>query len=112
MKIFIAALALVAITSFTPAQFMLTTTLAAGNGQNGAMFDITNISGALVTITSFDQGFFAAGTATLYEVYTVTAGTSFVGNETNAGAWTLQGSTMNVAHPTPAVAVAVRLPLP
>lgn len=93
------------------AQFSLQTTLASGNGQNGTMFDITNISPATVFISSFDQSFFSAGTATLFEVYTVTAGTSHIGNEANSASWTLQGSTTNLAHPVANTAVPVPIVL-
>jgi hypothetical protein len=109
MKKWTFVLALSAVTA--PAQFSLPTTLAGGNGQNGNMFDITNISASTVFITGFDQSFFSAGTAALYEVYTVTAGTTYVGNETNPGAWTLQGSTTGLAHPTALTAVPVPIVL-
>ncbi len=90
-----------------PAQLSLTTTLIGGNGQNGAMFDITNISGNSVTITSFDQSFFTAGTSALFEIWYVTTGTSYVGFENNAAGWTMAGSTPNLAHPTTLTAVPV-----
>ncbi len=90
-----------------PAQLSLTTTLLGGNGQNGAMFDITNISGNPVTITSFDQSFFTAGTSALFEIWFVTTGTSYVGFENNAAGWTMAGSTPNLAHPTVLTAVPV-----
>lgn len=88
-----------------------TSTLAGGNGQNGAMFDITNISATAITVTGVDQAYFNAGTTVTYEIYTVTAGTSFIGNETTAANWTLQGTATNVAHPTALVAVPIPIVL-
>ncbi|MEM6261856.1 MAG: T9SS type A sorting domain-containing protein [Bacteroidota bacterium] len=68
----------------------LTTTFAAGNGQDGNMFDITAVSG-IVQVDSFDVHINGTGSNTV-EVYYVTGGGSYVGNETNAAAWTLLGS--------------------
>jgi hypothetical protein len=83
----VAAFAAVTLTAQSP----LTTTFAGGNGQNGAMFDIVGLQP--VIITGFDVNL--TGTATI-EVYSVTAGTTFVGNETNPAAWTLLGTVPNV----------------
>jgi hypothetical protein len=55
------------------------------------MFDIVGVTP--VVITGFDVNL--TGTATI-EVYTVTAGTTYVGNEANPGAWTLLGTAPNV----------------
>jgi hypothetical protein len=92
----------------SPAQTLsLTTTFAGGNGQNGNMFDITNISAVPVTIVGFDQCYFGSGTTANYSIYRVTAGTTFLGNQTTPAAWTLVGSTTNVAHPTANVPVPI-----
>jgi hypothetical protein len=74
-----------------PAQ-SLTTTFAAGNGQSGNMFDIVGVQPVIVTGLDLHL---APGTWNL-ELYTVTAGTTFVGNETNSAAWTLVGAAPNV----------------
>jgi len=89
-KLLATAVAAVAALSLS-AQSPLTTTFAGGNGQNGAMFDIVGVTP--VVITGFDVNL--TGTATI-EVYTVTAGTTYVGNEANPGAWTLLGTAPNV----------------
>ena len=65
----------------------LKTTYQAGNGQDGAMFDIT--AHETVTITGFDLAHSSATTET-FEVYYTPGG--YAGNETNAAAWTLLGS--------------------
>lgn len=85
------------------AQSPLTTTFAGGNGQSGNMFDIVGVTS--VVITGFDVHMPTGTTATI-EVYAVTAGTTYVGNETNAAAWTLLGSAAGVVSagaglPTP-----------
>ena len=65
----------------------LTTTFAAGNGcGNGNMFDITTNTSP-VNIEAFDVNSAGAGNANVYYV----AG-GYVGNEANAGAWTLVGT--------------------
>lgn len=64
----------------------LCTTFAGGNGQDGNMFDVS--STIPVTITGFDQVFGGAG-ATTVEIYITIGGGSYVGNESNAAAWTL-----------------------
>jgi len=75
----------------------ITTTAAAGNGcGGGAMIDI--IPNTNLRIDSFAALFAATGTQTVNVYYRV--GT-FVGNETNAGAWTLLGTaTVNVTSTT------------
>lgn len=86
------ATAVAAVAAFSlSAQSPLTTTFAGGNGQNGAMFDIVGVQP--VVITGFDVNL--TGTATI-EVYMVTAGTTFVGVDTNPAAWTLLGTAPNV----------------
>ncbi|HEX6811710.1 MAG TPA: hypothetical protein VF384_08820 [Planctomycetota bacterium] len=73
------------------AQSPLTTTFAGGNAQSGNMFDIVGLQP--VVINGFDVNL--TGTATI-EVYAVTAGTTYVGNEANPSAWTLLGTAPNV----------------
>ena len=86
-----------ALAAFASAQcFSVTTTTAAGNGQNGTMFNIVNTSATAITIGSFDQCFLGAGTSAQIQIYTK-AGT-WSGFESNASAWTLVGSTTNFAH--------------
>lgn len=82
-----AAVAAVTMTAQSP----LTTTFAGGNAQSGNMFDIVGVTP--VVITGFDVNM--AGTATI-EVYSITAGTTYVGNETNPAAWTLLGTAPGV----------------
>lgn len=65
----------------------LTTTFAGGNGCFGNMFDVT--STVPIEITSFDQNVWTTTPQTVDVYYKV--GT-YVGSETNAGAWTLLGS--------------------
>lgn len=72
----------------------LTTLFTAGNGQDGAMFDLrveNTIPG--ITITGFDFRLFGTqGPAQVtMEVWSVTNNTSYVGNERNQGAWTMMG---------------------
>jgi hypothetical protein len=69
---------------------LLTTTFAAGNGAEGNMFDITILQD--ITLTTFDIHAYA-GTEN-YEVYYKIG--SYVGFETNSGAWTLIGSANNI----------------
>jgi subtilisin-like proprotein convertase family protein len=54
------------------------------------MFDITNLSGFPITIQNFTPSL-DAGTFTI-QVYTTTSATTWNGNQTNPGAWTLLGS--------------------
>jgi len=80
----------------------LTTTFASNNGQAGNMFDLVAIND--VSICGFDVNL-DVGTWDL-EVYGVTGGGTFVGNETNSSAWTLIGSAAGVVSnglnaPTP-----------
>jgi len=89
----IAALAILCVAPLS-AQMTLTTTFAAGNGQNGNMFDLEATGGAPLTVNSFDVH--TAGTALTVEVYAVTAGTTYVGNEANAAAWTLIGTATGI----------------
>ena len=76
------------------AQMQLTTTFAAGNGQNGNMFDLEATGGAPLTIESFD--IHTSATGLTIEVYAVSAGGTYVGNETNAAAWTLIGTATGI----------------
>ena len=66
----------------------LTTTFANNNGQSGNMFDIVALND--VAIQNFDCNL-DTGSWTV-EVYAVTAGGTFTGNETNAAAWSLIGT--------------------
>ncbi|MSR74312.1 MAG: hypothetical protein EXS14_02415 [Planctomycetes bacterium] len=101
---FIAIVALMA-TVASAQVITLQTTLQGGNGQKGNMFNVKNISAGTVSVTSFDQNFFAAGTSAM-EIYTKTG--SFVGSEALAANWTLVGSAAGVVSGGPGVAV----PLP
>ncbi len=98
-RFFAAAIAAVAALTL-PAQSPLTTTFAGGNSQSGNMFDIVAVTP--VVITGFD--IHLSGSATV-EVYAVTAGTSYVGNDANPSAWTLLGSAAvvgaGIGVPTP-----------
>ncbi len=85
---------LAALAAVAPAQSSITTLFAGGNGGSAGwmnMFDITpNIA---VTITSFDLNLSsAAGTGGTIDVYITAAGGTYVGNQNNAGAWTLVSS--------------------
>ncbi len=76
-----------------------------GNSQNGAMFDVTCLSPAGITITAFDFNDRSGGPADL-EVYYVTNKTSYVGKEQSGGLWTLLGSVSGITpkpegEPTP-----------
>lgn len=71
---------------------ILPTTFAAGNGQSGNMFDLVAVGGVPITIQSFDIHIGTGITDTI-EVYALTTPGSYVGNEANAGAWTLLAST-------------------
>ncbi|MCB9831627.1 MAG: hypothetical protein H6807_04060 [Planctomycetes bacterium] len=68
------------------AQYQLPTPGLASNVSPGTMFDI-QAGTADIRITGFDT-YFQAGLAEV-EIYRVTNGTSFVGNENDANAWTL-----------------------
>jgi hypothetical protein len=74
----------------------VTTLTTSGNGQSGAMFDVVNITAAPITIGSFDQCFFSAGTAAQMQIYTKVG--TWNGSQTTPGAWTLVGSTTNFVH--------------
>jgi len=92
MRFTYALVAMVAVCALVPAQsIILPTTMAGGNGQAGNMFDLTATND--VSICSFDVHTSAAAPGLVAEVYTVTAGGTYVGNETNPGAWTLVGTT-------------------
>ncbi len=79
----------------------LTTTFAAGNGQNGNMFNVTILDN--ITITDFDVHQYAGQTGN-FEVYYKTG--TYNGFEGNAGAWTLLATATNITssglgNPTP-----------
>ncbi|MHB1278104.1 MAG: PKD domain-containing protein [Bacteroidia bacterium] len=87
----------------------LSTTFAAGNGQSGVMFDVT--PSRSIIIDSFEVSMNAG--SNLVEVYYKTG--TYMGFETNAGAWTLLGSvTVNSggAGPGTFVNVGTKLSLP
>ena len=76
--------------------FSVTTLTTAGNGQNGTMFDIVNTSSSPITIGSFDQCFFSAGTSAVIEIYTKPG--TWNGSQQTPTAWTLVGSTASFVH--------------
>jgi hypothetical protein len=78
----------------------LTTTFAAGNGHNGAMFDLTVKNPAGIRIVGFDYNERSGGPGSVVEVYYVTDLSSYVGKELDPGAWTLMG-TETVPLPAP-----------
>ena len=75
----------------------LTTTFASNNGQSGNMFDIVALTD--VTIQCFDVNL-DSGTWDL-EVYAVTGGGTFVGNEAIAANWTLLATVTGLASAGP-----------
>lgn len=89
-------------TTGTGAPTSLTTLFAENNGQSGIMFDIVATND--ITINSFETNVDATGDIEIY----YRAGTH-VGNETNAGAWTLIGSATGV--PNNAVNTATPIPI-
>ena len=91
--IVMAALACTAIASTAAAQ-SLTSTFAAGNGQDGAMFDLTVLNPNGIEITGFDYRLFGTqgGPQNTIEVWYVTNHTTFVGVHQNQAAWTLMGT--------------------
>jgi hypothetical protein len=73
----------------------LTALTSSGNGQNGAMFDVVNISTGAMNIGSIDQCFFGAGSNNMY-IYTKTG--TWNGFQANPGAWTLVGGPVVTPH--------------
>ena len=69
--------------------FSLTTSFASNNGCQGNMFDV--VAANPIIIESFDINA-NVGSYTA-EVWTLTAGGSYVGSESNMAAWTMQAST-------------------
>lgn len=85
------ALSFVLATNVSQAQIMnLVTTYAAGNGLYGAMFDLAATGGVPLRVKDFAIN---TGVAAIWQVYVVTAGTTWIGNEFTPGAWTLVGTT-------------------
>ena len=85
----------------TPGSYNMNTPYNSNNGQRGCMFDITATN--TITITNFDVNLYA-GTTANYEVYYCPS--THVGNENNAGAWTLLGAATGITSagnnvPTP-----------
>ncbi|MBL7825826.1 MAG: HYR domain-containing protein, partial [Saprospiraceae bacterium] len=68
----------------------VTTPIDFNNGHAGIMFDLVNLSGAPVTITQFGPTL-SAGTWNMEVYFTHTANT-WVGNQSDASAWTLAGT--------------------
>ncbi len=96
-----AALAVLLALPTHAAALTLATPYNSNNGQRGAMFDVAATN--TVTIRTFDANLYV-GTTANYEIY-YRAG-SHVGNETNAAAWTLIGTTTGLTSlgsdlPTP-----------
>lgn len=89
----VAACCAMGATAFGQCVEFVTSTFAGGNGHRGAMWDLTILNPAGITITSFD---FNARTGTSgpasFEVWYVTDHTTFVGKNTNQSLWTLLGS--------------------
>ena len=94
-----AAFAAAALAVTASAQCSSVTTLTTGtNSQNGTMFDVVNTSAAPITISSLDQCFAGAATATFVEIYTKPG--TWNGSQQTPSAWTLVGRTNNFAHGT------------
>jgi len=88
-----AVLALCLLTAGVSAQLSLTTTFSSNNGQSGNMFDV--VAANPVIINDFDVNL-DTGISPTIEIYVVTGGGSWQGNETNSGAWTLLTTVPNV----------------
>jgi hypothetical protein len=89
--------------------FAVTTLTSSGNGQSGTMFDVTNISAGPISIGSFDQCFFGAGTSAFIEIHTKTG--TWNGFETTPSAWTLVGTTTSFTHGIAPTLDAVPIPV-
>lgn len=72
------------------------TTWAGGNGQNGAMFDVTCLNANGINLTAFDFNNLTPG-ATNIEIWYVTDKTTYVGKEANQALWTLLGTQTGLA---------------
>lgn len=83
----LAALAFAALIGVSQAQ-VLSTGFTTNNGQSGNMFDL-NATVPLI-VTGFDINV-DAGAVTI-NVYSITGGGTFLGQQSNAAAWTLEGS--------------------
>ena len=78
----------------------ITTTFAGGNGQpDGNMFDVTTFTNSL-TVTALDVHF---ATTTAFNLNVYTKSGTYVGSQTNSGAWTLAatGSATGAGSGTP-----------
>jgi hypothetical protein len=95
LKQVISAQALVLLAGTAVGQCLTVQYNGASNGQSGTTFEVRNISATPITIGSFDQCFFTAGTDNI-EVYTLAG--SCAGLELNASAWTLLGTASGVTH--------------
>ena len=89
---FLVALALVTPPSSAQA-FSMNTTYAGGNGLDGAMFDLAATGGVPLRIQDFDIN---TGSAVVWQVYVVTANTSWFGLDNTPGAWTLLATTPGI----------------
>ncbi|MEM1323466.1 MAG: hypothetical protein AAGG75_24580, partial [Bacteroidota bacterium] len=74
----------------------LSTIFTDGNGASGNMFDVTNLSAFPVEIISYEGNIEPFGGPPDISVYFTTTATTYVGNEMNAGAWTLVGTANDV----------------
>ncbi|XOV69100.1 MAG: T9SS type A sorting domain-containing protein [Fluviicola sp.] len=84
----------------------LITYYASNNGQRGCMFNITAAQD--VIITCFDANLYA-GTTADYEIYYRSG--SYIGNETNAAAWTFVGGTTGLTSAGNNVATNIPIPV-
>jgi hypothetical protein len=89
LSVLLVALALAA-PSLRGQAFGLTTTYAGGNGLNGAMFDLAATGGVPLLIQDFDIN---TASSVAWQVYVVTAQTSWYGLDNTPGAWTLLATT-------------------
>ncbi|MEM6963967.1 MAG: HYR domain-containing protein [Bacteroidota bacterium] len=85
---------------FTLTTTFLGTTFNDNNGFAGNMFDVEAIGNSSVEINSFDINLNATGASVDVSVWFTTTATSFVGNETDVGAWTLLGSATVISNGT------------
>ena len=93
------------------AQCTVLTHFGLNNGQKGAMFDVENISANPITVTGFDQTFFAGAVSPcVFEIYTHTGG--FIGTQSTFAAWTLVGTNPSLAIPVSGVNTSVPTGIP
>jgi len=76
---------------FTPA--VITTTFASNNQFAANMFNVTNNTTQPITLTSFEGNVTGAvGLPISFQIFYTTTAATYVGNETNAAAWTSMGT--------------------